>query len=540
MDLFPLTRVRKPDFGKLYQEDFLMDAKPTPDQMESKVRALKGDVDSLIIPKSQLTKNRQLYDSFKLNTKEAIYALEYEKPLSLKMTEEEQMRHIFKHCIIVECNENLAKIVGYAHPENVLGTKLSKFFRNSEPQNVEAVRKVVRSGYQPTEFESKEYGKDGKVLYLLNWVSVVIEGDVVVRMWARLQDITKRKKAELELKEALAEVKKLKDQLEAENVYLKEEIKSIQQFDKIIGECDELKYVFLKVEQVASTESTVLILGETGTGKELVAHKIYELSGRKDRPLVKVNCAALPANLIESELFGHEKGAFSGADKLRIGRFELADGGTLFLDEIGELTLELQPKLLRVLQSGEFERIGSSHTQKVDVRVIAATNRKLEENIQKGSFREDLYFRISVYPITIPPLRQRMDDIPLLVNAFVSRFAQKMGKSISRISASTMEKLVNYTWPGNVRELENVIERAVITSRGPSLQLVDKLKASDTKDIDVSEDLTLEAAERNHITRVLKKCKWKVEGENGASAILGLHPSTLRNRMRRLNLSRPI
>ena len=517
-----------------------MDVKQRPDQMEQKVRALKTDIDSLKLKKNQLAKNTKIYDAFKLNTKEGIYALEFTKPLSLKMTEEDQIRHLFKHCIVVECNKNLAKIAGYENTEDLLGRKLTDFFRSSEPQNVEAVRMIVRNGYQNAEFESKEYDKDGNELYILNWVSGVIVDDVVVRIWARSQDITKRKKAELELKKTLAEVKKLKDQLEAENVYLKEEIRSIQNFDEIVGECDEIKYVFLKMAQVAPTDSTVLILGETGTGKELVAHKIYELSGRKGRPLVNLNCAALPPNLIDSELFGHEKGAFSGADKTRIGRFELADGGTIFLDEIGELPLDLQSKLLRVLQSGEFERIGSSRTQKVDVRVIAATNRNLEENVRKGKFREDLFYRINVYPITIPPLCQREGDIPLLVNKFVNRYAKKMGKSVTKISARTMDKLVNYPWPGNVRELQNVIERAVITSRGPSLEVVDKLKSSETKDITASENLTLEAVERDHITRVLQKCKWKVEGENGAAAILGLHPSTLRNRMRKLNISRPI
>jgi len=521
-------------------EDSLMDAKQRPDQMERKVRTLKGDIDSLKLEKNQLAENTKIYGAFKLNTKEAIYALEFTKPLSLKMTEEEQVRHIFNHCIVVECNENLAKIVGYEHAEDVLGKKLRDFFRPSEPQNVEAVRMAVRNRFQYAEFESKEYGKDGNALYFLNWVNGVIDGDVVVRIWARLQDITKRKMAELELKKALAEVKKLKDQLEAENVYLREEIKSIKNFDEIIGESDELISVFLKVSQVAPTDSTVLVLGDTGTGKELVANKIYELSGRKDRPLVKVNCATLPANLIESELFGHEKGAFSGADRTRLGRFEVAGGGTIFLDEIGELPLRLQAKLLRVLQSGEFERIGSSHSQKVDVRVIAATNRNLEEQIKDGRFREDLYFRINVYPITIPPLRQRTEDIPLLVNSFVKRFAKKMGKLITRTSSGTMEKLVNYTWPGNVRELENVIERAVITSKGPSLKLVDDLKAPDTKENYASKNLTLEEVERDYITRVLKKCKWKIEGENCAAAIIGLPPSTLRNKMKRLNISRPI
>lgn len=333
---------------------------------------------------------------------------------------------------------------------------------------------------------------------------------------------------------ALEEIKKLKDQLEVERAYLLEEIKLEFNYDNIIGQSNEIKYVFYKIEQIAATDTTVLVLGETGTGKELVARAIHDLSQRRDRAMVKMNCAALPANLIESELFGHERGAFTGANTKRIGRFELANGTTLFLDEIGELPLELQPKLLQVIESGKFERLGSSHTQNVDVRIIAATNRNLEREVHEGRFREDLWYRLNIFPITLPALRDRLDDIPLLVKYFVRKIAKRLGKKIDIIPASAMTTLQNYGWPGNVRELENVLERAVINSSGPKLNLFDELKQSPRS---ASPNVqTLEAVEREHITRVLEQTNWKVSGKNSAAEILGIERSTLRARMRKLNI----
>jgi chemotaxis protein methyltransferase CheR len=356
------------------------------------------------------------------------------------------------------------------------------------------------------------------------------------RMSGWIQDITERKQAELNLKAALSEIKGLKDRLEAERAYLQEEIKSEYNYENIIGQSNALSYVFYKVEQIAATDTTVLILGETGTGKELVARAIHHLSGRKDWALVKVNCATLPTNLIESELFGHEKGAFSGAHTRRLGRFEVANGATLFLDEIGELPLELQPKLLRVIQDGEFERLGSSGTIKVDVRVIAATNRKLEEEVRMGRFREDLWYRLNVFPITMPPLRERSEDIPVLVDFFVDKIAKRLGKSIESIPVSVMNTLREYHWPGNVRELENVIERAVINSSGPKLHLVDELKKPH-KDLKTAQK-TLNEVERDYIVQVLEQTHWKVSGKNGAAEILGLDRSTLRARMRKLDIQK--
>jgi chemotaxis protein methyltransferase CheR len=310
--------------------------------------------------------------------------------------------------------------------------------------------------------------------------------------------------------------------------------------------------VLHQAEQVAPLNTTVSIFGETGTGKELLAHAIHKLSPRSNHALVKVNCAALPGTLIESELFGHEKGAFTGADARRTGRFEIANRGTLFLDEVGELPLDLQAKLLRVLEEGEFERVGGSHTLKVDVRVIAATNRNLEEAVRKGAFRSDLYYRLSIFPITLPPLRERKEDIPILVTHLVKQLGKKLGKTIDAIPQDTMAKLYNYPWPGNVRELRNVIERAVIITQGSKLRLIDDLD-SQALELEFHEQLavhgafadvvaigeTLEQTEYNLILRTLKSVHWKVEGPGGAAELLNLHPSTLRSKMRKLGIERP-
>jgi formate hydrogenlyase transcriptional activator len=358
----------------------------------------------------------------------------------------------------------------------------------------------------------------------------------IVRGMAR--DVTERKRAEEALQTALAEVSELKNQLQAENIYLQEEIRLTHNFVEIIGNSDALKYVLYKVEQVSAADTTVLIMGETGTGKELIARAIHHASPRKDRPLVKVNCATLPANLIESELFGHEKGAFTGALSRKVGRFELANGGTLFLDEIGELPLELQPKLLRILQDGEFERVGGSKTIKVDVRVIAASNRNLQLEVSKSLFREDLWYRLNVFPITVPPLRNRKEDIPTLVNFYINQFGRKMGRGIKSVEPATMKALQNYGWPGNVRELSNVIERAVINTQGPVLQLADKLEAPLNIGNHYINVRSFEEMEREIIIQRLEQTNWKISGPGGAADSLGLNPSTLRTRMIKLGIQR--
>lgn len=346
--------------------------------------------------------------------------------------------------------------------------------------------------------------------------------------------------ADKELREAYAEIETLKNQLEAENTYLKEEIKRVHDFENIIGTSNALKFTLSRVQTVGVTDATVLLLGESGTGKELIARAIHTSSPRHERPLVKVNCAALPADLIESELFGYEKGAFSGATERRMGRFELADKTTLFLDEIGELPLPLQAKLLRTLEYGEFERLGSGKTVNVDVRIIAATNRDLEKEMEEGRFRKDLWYRLNVYTITLPTLRERIEDVPLLVQHFVSRFNKRFGRQITKIPDGVLEKLKNYAWPGNIRELQHVIERAVINTQGDTLVLTDSLKSPIGVQTSGQNGLkTIAQNERDHILQVLDVVNWKIEGPAGAAQILDLNPGTLRSRMKKLGIQKP-
>jgi len=307
--------------------------------------------------------------------------------------------------------------------------------------------------------------------------------------------------------------------------------------DGIVGDSDALRYVMYRVDQVARTEATVLLCGETGTGKELLARAIHRAGRRRDRPFVVVNCAALPASLIESELFGHERGAFTGAHASQIGRFELAHRGTVFLDEIGELPLELQPRLLRVIQEGQLERVGNPRTLDVDVRVVAATNRDLADEVRHGRFRRDLYYRLNVFPITVPALRERRSDIPMLVRHLVDRFAEALGKRIDTVPAEVMRVLETYDWPGNVRELENVIQRAIILSTGPTLSIGEAWVPS-LEPVPVGKNVTLVEVERRHIDNVLQTTQWRIEGPGGAAHILGMKPSTLRSRMAKLGIVR--
>ena len=380
--------------------------------------------------------------------------------------------------------------------------------------------------------------------------------DVVKIFASRAAAELKRQRAETELQGALEQVRALQKKLEAENVYLQEEISREHNFEEIVGNSREILEVLDRVETVAPTDSTVLITGETGCGKELIARAIHSHSLRKHRPLVKLNCGAIPTGLVESELFGHMKGAFTGALERRTGRFELADGGTLFLDEVSELPPDTQVKLLRVLQEQEFEPLGSSRTVRVNVRIIAASNRDLEKAVQEGRFRADLYYRLNVLPIVLPPLRQRRTDIPLLAAFFVERFARQFGKQVTGIAQDTMDLLSQYDWPGNIRELQNVIERAVVLSRGPVLKLGTNLlpatsaaatSAADVPCLDlgrlkseaaINDASSLEQVERRHILSVLQKTDWVIEGEGGAAKILGLHPNTLRSRMKKLEIKR--
>jgi len=362
---------------------------------------------------------------------------------------------------------------------------------------------------------------------------------------AFLQEVANQVALAIENMRAYEEIGTLKARLERENVYLQEEIGKEHNFAEMVGNSPALLTVLRRVEQVAPTDSTVLITGETGVGKELIARAVHARSARKDRPLVKVNCSAISGGLVESELFGHVKGAFTGAIERRIGRFELADGGSIFLDEIGDLPPETQVKLLRVLQEREFEPVGSSRTQRVNVRVIAATNRNLEEAVAAGRVRADLFYRLNVFPLHVLPLRERREDIPLLANFFLSQCSKTLGKSVRAISKDAMAQMMAYQWPGNIRELQNIIERAVILCRGPELELAADLLQSSADPARLPTPAsaplpsTLEAVERGHLLKVLTETDWVIEGPKGAARVLGLHPNTLRSRMVKLGLKRP-
>jgi transcriptional regulator with GAF, ATPase, and Fis domain len=335
--------------------------------------------------------------------------------------------------------------------------------------------------------------------------------------------------------QALAEIKALKERLEQENKYL-QHVAQIRPPQGLASRSPRFLSVIEEASHVAQTSSTVLLLGETGSGKEVLAQAIHDASGRKDRPMIKVNCAALPASLIESELFGREKGAFTGALARQAGRFEIADGSTIFLDEVGELPLELQPKLLRVLQEGEFERLGGTKTIRVDARVIAATNRPLAQAVKEGKFREDLFYRLDVFPIEVPPLRERREDIPMLSWTFVKEFSNSMGKPIEEISDESMTALAEYHWPGNIRELRNVIERAMILEHSRTLNI--KLGHTTLRPIEVKATAgSLDEAERAIILQAVEQCNWRIRGSNGAAALLDIKPTTLESRIKKLGLT---
>ncbi len=337
---------------------------------------------------------------------------------------------------------------------------------------------------------------------------------------------------------AFQQIAELKDKLAVEKLYLEEELRTEHNFEEIIGQSPALTAVLESVRRVAPTDASVLITGETGTGKELIARALHSASKRQGQPFIKLNCAALPAGLVESELFGHERGAFSGALARRIGRFELADGGTLFLDEVGEIPAEVQVKLLRVLQDREFERVGGSATIRVDVRVVAATNRDLLKAVREQKFREDLYYRLNVFPLHLAPLRERKEDIPLLVRFLVTKFAARVGKRLDAVSQPTMDRLRAYSWPGNVRELENILERAVILATGPALDLdPDPLSAPKLAPAPEPRP-SLETVERDYILKVLQESNWVIDGPRGAAGVLGIHPNTLRNRLKKLGIAR--
>lgn len=387
------------------------------------------------------------------------------------------------------------------------------------------------------EFEYRMIAADGHVVCFLDVVSVSRTDGIPVTLQGFMIEVTERRKKETVLHKAISESQQLKNQLEQENAVLRQNIKTRFNYDEIIGDSKALGETLKGVAQVAKTNSTVLIQGETGTGKELIARAIHNNSQRRDRAMVTVNCSALPTALVEAELFGREKGAYTGAITRQTGRFELADGSTIFLDEIGDLSIEVQTKLLRVLQNGEFQRLGGSKTTTVDVRIIAATNQHLDERVRDGEFREDLYYRLNVFPITVPPLRDRLEDIPQLVWAFIREFEAEMGKTIDVVSPETMEAFQQHAWPGNVRELRNRIERAIIMCEGPILQadIMDQRHDSKYKD----KLRSLHEVEHDYIESVLDSTQWRVRGVGGAATILALKPTTLEARMKKLGITRP-
>jgi PAS domain S-box-containing protein len=439
---------------------------------------------------------------------------------------------------ILRVNRRVTEILGYAASE-LVGADLHSFMADTpagKARGQEVSRKHL-AGAAVAGWELEMRHNDGRPLWIKLWLEPCRAADGTVgAARAIFLDITERVLADQ------------RTRLQAQTLYLQEEIKAHYDFEQIVGQSPALLEVLANVRRVALTDASLLVTGETGTGKELIARAIHFSSRRQDRPLIKVNCAALPAGLVESELFGHEKGAFSGAVAKRLGRFELADGGTIFLDEIGELPREAQAKLLRVLQERELDRVGGTAPVKVDVRVIAATNRSPFQMVQEKTFRDDLYFRLNVFPIHLPPLRARRDDIPLLAQFLVRKFAQRIGKHLEGIAEATLRRLEEYPWPGNIRELENVLERAVILAAGPILEMAPDLLSTPAAPPPAAPPVpgpaatppqpTLEAAEHAYILTVLEQTNWVIAGQRGAAKILGLHPSTLANRMKKLGITR--
>lgn len=433
---------------------------------------------------------------------------------------------------IIDINKQACKTLGYRHEELLRMNITDVDIEIKNKRHIPRFWERLNSGQHIT-FEGVQRKKNGTAFPVEVRLGRLDLGDRKLLL-SLTRDITERKRAEEKLRKAFQEIIALKNCLEEENIHLREEIELTYRHEKIIGEGPVIKKILQQAEKVAKEETYVLIQGETGTGKELLARAIHNMSSRKGRPMVVVNCASLPPTLIESELFGREKGAYTGALSKQAGRFEMADGSTLFLDEVGDLPMELQAKLLRVLENGQFERLGSSETISVNVRVIAATNQDLTELVREKKFRSDLYYRLNVFPIIMPALRERVEDIPLLVWAFVKEFNQSMGKSVVTIPKRTMDRLHSYFWPGNIRELRNVVERAMILSSDSTLHIDNFDGTSIT-----GQKTGLAVVEKDHILHVLEKTGWRVSGKSGAATLLGLHEATLRSRMRKLGIRRP-
>lgn len=440
--------------------------------------------------------------------------------------------------IHVYFNKQCERTMGQ-NADELLGKRTHDFFEAAAADHLVNLDKKILATDRHSVTEEWLYEDGRKSRYFRDYKFPISLQTGVKLLGGIAFDVTDIKQNERKLQKALKEIESLKSAVERENISLREKLKEFKDQSEIVGESDALQSCLRDAEHVAAENTTVLILGETGTGKELLAKAIHNMSSRQDRPMVKVNCAALPGNLIESELFGREKGAFTGAMAQQPGRFEIANGSSIFLDEIGDLPLELQSKLLRVLQEGKFERLGSTKTIRVDVRVIAATNRNLTNAIEEGTFRKDLFYRLNVFPITLPPLSKRREDIPLLIWKFVERFNKSMGKSVERIPDAELERLKHADWPGNIRELKNMIERSMIISRGSELTVRHEGTQSEHS-TDTSDTIAaLSDVERNHILKTLQSTHWRVSGEMGAAKILNIKPTTLEARMKKLGIVRP-
>jgi PAS domain S-box-containing protein len=498
----------------------------------------------------RLRRSEENYRMFVTQSSEGIFREEMDAPVSLDLPEDELIHHILHDSYLAECNDAMARMYGVDSGRDLVGKRLTEMLVAGDPQNIELTRDYIRSGFRVLERVSHEIDIHGNPKVFLNSMIGTVENGMLVRTWGIQRDVTETMKLEearrrseealqqnvAQLREVTEELRVAQEKLSEEKLYLEQAIDTELGFGEIIGRSGAVKEVMQKVAKVAPSDATVLLLGETGTGKELVARALHRLSKRQGNSFIKMNCAAIPSGLLESELFGHERGAFTGAVARKLGRLELADRGTLFLDEVGEIPLNLQPKLLRVLQDLEFERLGGTQTLRVNFRLVAATNRDLMQSVKEREFRADLYYRLNVFPIVIPPLRERREDVRPLIEHFVGKFANRMKKSITSIPSRTMEILVRWDWPGNIRELENFVERSVILTPGSVLQaplseLQAAFEAGDGKNSD-----SLRDKERERILRALRDCSGRLGGPDGAAARLGLKRTTLQSKLDHLGI----
>jgi PAS domain S-box-containing protein len=541
-------RYRYPEVG---ERDLLLSYFPIdgPNGID-RIACILRDITERKQAQQALRRSEDDYRNFVSQSSEGIFRDDLIPPVPIDLPEDEFVHRFLHDTVMVECNAAMAAMYGFVSGEELRGLPMSERVVPEDPRNIEMAREFIRSGFRLLERESHEVDRYGNPRIFLNSMIGTVENGMLVRIWGIQRDITEkvrleasRRKAEEDLRQNVAqlqavteELRVAKEKLSEEKLYLEQTIDTELGFGEIIGRSNALREVMEKVAKVAPSDATVLLLGETGTGKELVARALHRRSHREGNSFIKLNCAAIPSGLLESELFGHEKGAFTGAVARKLGRLELADKGTLFLDEVGEIPLSLQPKLLRVLQDLEFERLGGTQTLKVNFRLLAATNRDLLQAVKAREFRSDLYYRLNVFPIVIPPLRERREDIRPLIEHFVLKFAAQMKKSITSIPSKTMEMLVRWDWPGNIRELENFVERSVILTPGSVLQApLSELQAAVDQGSGESR-VTVRDHERERILRALRECHGRLGGPDGAAARLGLKRTTLQSKLDQLGI----